>query len=27
LRNGKLDEAQRVALKILEGFRVNEEAP
>lgn len=27
LRNGKLDEAQRVALKILEGFRVNKEAP
>jgi len=27
LRNGKLDEAQRVALKILESFRVNKEAP
>lgn len=27
LRNDKLDEAQRVALKILEGFLVNEEAP
>jgi precorrin-2 dehydrogenase/sirohydrochlorin ferrochelatase len=27
LRNGKFDEAQRVALKILEGFRVNAEAP
>ena len=27
LKNDKLDEAQRAALKILEGFRVNEEAP
>jgi precorrin-2 dehydrogenase/sirohydrochlorin ferrochelatase len=27
LKNDKLDEAQRVALKILEGFRVNEEVP
>jgi len=27
LKNDKLDEAQRAALKIMEGFRVNEEAP
>jgi precorrin-2 dehydrogenase/sirohydrochlorin ferrochelatase len=27
LRNGKLDEAQRAARKILEGFRVNKEVP
>ena len=27
LRNGKLDEAQRVALTIMESFRVNKEAP